>query len=219
MGQKAVPEPAVLIGGLGRRGGGEDDPTSAAKLSQARFGGQKAARLRIDVQNLRPNAAGKTTVEEQDQALCRYPREPFLQQLERDRGAGEIIWIRVVGDELMCLRPMAGERDHHRILGAAAGQVGKCVLNPLPRGLRICQQDCAAAQRVEEQCLQRRRVATRAGQLINAGRAITVDADEQAAKRHEAPRYARTTPTENAARGFSAFSSTTGANVSFRATC
>ncbi|HML44640.1 MAG TPA: hypothetical protein PKE13_17185 [Hyphomicrobium zavarzinii] len=123
MGQKAVPEPAVLIGGLGRRGGGEDDPTSAAKLSQARFGGQKAARLRIDVQNLRPNAAGKTTVEEQDQALCRYPREPFLQQLERDRGAGEIIWIRVVGDELMCLRPMAGERDPQPARSANASSI------------------------------------------------------------------------------------------------
>ncbi|MEA2907006.1 MAG: hypothetical protein QOI12_4393 [Alphaproteobacteria bacterium] len=171
IGQEAMAETAMLIGGFGCAGGSEDYAPFSRKVGKARLRGAHVPRLGLDLQHLRAEATREAAVQEEHQPFGGDAGKPLLNQVERDRGIRKIRAQRVMRDQLVRLRAVAGESDNNYVVRPARGEGLEFLFDPRACRVVVGQEHRRAAQRIGEQGLKRDGVTARATELANVGEA------------------------------------------------
>jgi hypothetical protein len=138
------------------------------------------------MEHARARPATEATVQREEQPFRRDFREQGNELIQRDRRGRQIVWIGVVRDEVVVVGPVPGKCDHDHIVFRDAMQALLEFVDyrRSRRGAVRQEHRRARAERIDEQRVQRRRVASRTSEFVDLRRREPIDADEEAVELH-----------------------------------
>src|SRR5258708_15463839 len=91
----------------------ENQASLPRQLLEAALGGRNVTRNRFNLKTLCAHASRETTIQYQNEVSSRYFGEPRPKRIERNTCSRQVHSVSVIGNDLMRLRTMSGERNNN----------------------------------------------------------------------------------------------------------